>query len=226
MKKKKKMELVFSRVYIYNGVERGATEGVGYKIMNPYWQARLGRFVYEVGKTYSMDENALHLCKSGFHYCEHAIDCLQHYDFIPENKYSQVKIHGKVVRVPEDELATQNKCATNKIEICSEINFEQWLELCTVTVIVLCNGRKYQDEIYVKGILEKRVRYVHDVSEQKEDMVVYKYIRIRDLVYAREEYRKDGTTLLRTITWNDKSVMYDVVDYDSNGDLPIGRHSC
>jgi hypothetical protein len=78
-----------------------------------------------------MDETTLTLCERGFHYCEHAIDCRKYYGFVPENKYSQVKIHGKVVRTDEHDLDWENKCATNMIEIHKEINFEDWLKLCT-----------------------------------------------------------------------------------------------
>jgi hypothetical protein len=212
-------EMVISRVYIYNGLQKAADQGVGYKVMLPDWKAREGEFQYEVGKTYSMEASGLRLCKSGFHYCEHAIDCLMHYDFVPENKFSQVKIHGKVIRASMGDLILQNKCATNIIEIHNEIGFEEWLQLCSVTVIILRNGRKYKEETYVKGILEKRLRYFVEPSKQGEDVVQFCTTRVPDRVpfrYNMKSYRIDQT-LEGTCTWNEAKKENAYVHYDSKG---------
>jgi hypothetical protein len=222
----------FSRVYIYNGVEQAAEEGVGYKVMLPNWKARERGFQYEVGKTYCMDEKEISLCKTGFHYCEHAIDCLQYYDFVPRNKFSQVKIHGKVVQNNGYNLRWSKKCATNIIEICNEISFEKWMDLCTVTVIVFRYNNKFTEDTYVKGILETKLKYfdiedislkyfnIEDVSEQKEeDVVQYSCTRVPNLVpfrYNVREYRANKT-LNRTSTWNEKTLKNVNSYYDLDG---------
>jgi hypothetical protein len=200
--------MLFSREYIYNGAIQREKDGA-YKIMLSDWTALQGGFQYQVGKTYSLD-GPLRLCNSGFHYCEHPIDCLRYYGCVSENKFAQVKIHGEVVRTGMMDLYRENKCATNVIEIYKEINFKDWLELCTVTVMILLNGRKYTEQTYVKGILEKKlVYYQHPsgsflpaynlfLSEHKGDLIRTCYSRIPDCFPSRyrvEEYHLDQTLL-------------------------------
>jgi hypothetical protein len=183
-----------SRTYIYNGaIQR--EEGSAYKIMLSNWKAREGNFQYEVGKTYSMEEDTLCLCHSGFHYCEHPINCLTHYGCVPENKFSQVKIHGRVVQ-SQNHFGTEDKYATNIIEIYREINFNDWLELCTVTRLFCIDDRKYIEQTYVKGIMEKKIIYFSRFYEQPEDLINLCYTRIPDLFpcrYRLDRYHPDQT---------------------------------
>jgi hypothetical protein len=212
--------MMISRVYVYEGSEKKAEEGVGYKVMLPNWKAREGEFQYEVGKTYSMDETGLRLCRSGFHYCAHAIDCLPYYDCVAENKFSQVKIHGKVVRTKMAEFELGDKCATNIIEIYKEIDFKEWLKLCTVTVFIFMNGQKCRENIYVEGILEKKRYFIYASTQTEEILSEICYTRIPNcfpLRYNVEEYRADKT-LRRSTKWlgNLTHIAY----YDLNG-IPI-----
>jgi hypothetical protein len=41
---KQEKKMAFSRVYIYDGVQKEAEQGVGYKVMCPDWKAREGEF--------------------------------------------------------------------------------------------------------------------------------------------------------------------------------------
>jgi hypothetical protein len=213
--------IIISREYVYNGTVR-REEGVGYKVMYPDWIA-CGKFQYQVGKTYSMKEEELVLREWGFHYCEHPIDCLRYYDLVPENKFSQVKIHGKVVRNPVDDIGDlDDKCATNIIEIDKEISFEDWLELCTVSVTIFVNNRKYVEQTYVKGILDKKLIYFLQQGEEKtaqEDVLKCSYTRVfadqSEYRYNLEQYRENKTLKERSY-WSDSETQM-AYRYENDG---------
>jgi hypothetical protein len=212
-----------TRKYVYNGSvkkqddddDKDQENKTYYKILNPDWKCR--GYQYRLGGTYSIPEKDLVLGDWGFHCCEHAVDCLAFYDLNPLNHYVEVKMLGKIITSsPYDK---QSKCATNVMKIEREIPYEEWLELCTVTMIAFVDNRKYLEEIYVKGIVEKSLEYFDDVSEQEEDLVEHCHTRIPDRVpfrYNTEEYRRDKT-LKRTSNWIEKTENARIVDYDYNG---------
>jgi hypothetical protein len=211
-----------TRKYVYNGSvkkqdddDQDQENKMYYKILNPDWTC-LG-YQYQLSRTYSIPEGDLELCKCGFHFCEHPIDCLAFYDLNPLNHYVEVKMLGKIITSSPDDK--QAKCATNVMKIEREIPYEEWLELCTVTMIVFVDDKKYEEELYVKGILEKSLEYFDDVSDQEEDLVEHCHTRIPDCVpfrYNREQYRRDKT-LKRTSNWIEKTKNALIVEYDSNG---------
>jgi hypothetical protein len=91
----------------------------GFKVFNPDWTCR--DFKYEVGQTYETD-NKISLCSHGFHFCQRAVDCFNHYGFNPANKVAEVDAIGKVEN-------GNNKSVTNKIKIVREIPWSELLEI-------------------------------------------------------------------------------------------------
>ena len=79
----------------------------GFKVFNRDWTCR--DFQYEVGKTYTLD-GKLHLCGSGFHFCEKVADCFNYYKFDPDNCVAEIEALGEVV-------TEGDKSATNVIRI-------------------------------------------------------------------------------------------------------------
>ena len=65
---------------------------IGYKAFNSYMKCNY--FQYEVGKTYTMNENDVRLCVSGFHFCMIPIDVLLYYD--KDSNFAIIKASGKI----------------------------------------------------------------------------------------------------------------------------------
>jgi hypothetical protein len=104
-----------------------------------------------------MPEEDLVLSECGFHCCAHPLDCLVSYTAYPSNHYVEVKMLGKILTSSPDD--PEPKCATNILKIEREIPYEEWLELCTVTVSRWSPGY-YIENHWVKGkLLERRVFY-------------------------------------------------------------------
>ena len=92
-----------------------------YKVFNSDWSCR--DKVYEVGKTYSIEEKPK-ICNKGFHYCPKLINCFRYYDFDPENKVAEVEVLGDIDISPEG-----GKECTNKIKIVRELTWNEVLNL-------------------------------------------------------------------------------------------------
>ena len=87
---------------------------IGYKGFNRDWTCT-GKFQYQVGQTYEMNETDIQLCSKGFHFCRHPLDVLSYYDDTSHSVYAQVRAEGKII---ED----KDKCVTNKITITKQLN--------------------------------------------------------------------------------------------------------
>jgi hypothetical protein len=141
-----------NRTYVYNGAIKKKVDTY-YKIVTFDWTC-LG-FEYRVGETYSIPEDKLKLCSSGFHCCAHPVQCLEYYNLSPRNHYVEVKMLGKIVEsLPVD----SPKYATNIMKIEREIPYEEWLELCTVTEsrFTISSQSLYMEQDYIKGRLMER----------------------------------------------------------------------
>lgn len=95
------------------------TEIKGYKVFNPDWTCR--------GKQYACpgvfeEDVRPDVCNCGMHFCKNAADCFNYYSFDPENKVAEVIALGDV-------METEDKCATNKIQIVREIPWEELLNI-------------------------------------------------------------------------------------------------
>jgi hypothetical protein len=148
--------------YVYNGSvkkqdndDKDQKDKIYYKILNSDWTCR--GYQYQLGETYSIPEEDLVLCQCGFHCCEHPLDCLEFYHLIPSNHYVEVKMLGKIVT---SKGSYEPKCATNMLKIEREIPYEEWLELCTVTV--RSGGTFPKEDDWVHGRLtERRLFYLN-----------------------------------------------------------------
>ena len=66
---------------------------IGYKAFNDDMTCK-NNFQYEVGKTYTMNDNEIELCQSGFHFCMISVDVLEYYD--KDSKFAIIKARGKI----------------------------------------------------------------------------------------------------------------------------------
>ena len=87
---------------------------IGYKGFNRDWTCA-GKFQYQVGQTYEMNEIDIQLCSKGFHFCRHPLDVLSYYNDTPNSVYAQVRAEGKIIE-------GKDKCVTNKITIIKQLN--------------------------------------------------------------------------------------------------------
>ena len=119
---------------------------IGYKVFYPDWTCR-GRFQYEVGKVYEMDEKP-ECCSKGFHFCRKLADCFNYYRFKPNNKVAKVIALGEI-----DEEDDDSKCCTNKIKIVEELSWEEVLKLVNAGEgnTGLCNSGDYNSGNYNSG---------------------------------------------------------------------------
>ena len=87
---------------------------IGYKAFNNDMICR-NTYQYEVGKTYTINENEVKLCQSGFHFCMIPIDVLKYYDK-DNSKLAIIKATGKIVH-------------DNDKSVCSQITIEKLITL-------------------------------------------------------------------------------------------------
>ena len=80
----------------------------GYKGFDNKMQGR-NDFQYEVGKTYTMDDN-IEVCKSGFHFCTELKNVFEYYKIYNKNVYCEIEEHGNI-------LNDGKKSCTNNIHI-------------------------------------------------------------------------------------------------------------
>jgi hypothetical protein len=163
--------------YIYNGKIKKESDDIYYKVTDS--EGKCKGFQYEVGETYLMPEDKIELCRSGFHCCAHPIQCLVFYDFLPTNRYFEVKILGTKIQACDSSHSP--KCVTNIMKIEKEISYMDWLELCTVTVEspFLREEKKYE-----KGWLQSEIEY--DLNGKKRYESVYN--SMGNMIQSREFY--------------------------------------
>ena len=92
---------------------------MGFKVFNPDWTCK--DFKFEVGGIYE-DKRPLEICRTGFHYCENAIDCFNYYSFDSNNKVAEIVALGEII-------TEKDKSCTNKIQILREIKWEELLTM-------------------------------------------------------------------------------------------------
>ena len=82
-------------------------------------------FQYEVGETYELPNNEnLEMCKSGFHYCENPLDCLDYYPLLDND----CNVNPMCEVTPLGAIKTNgNKSVTNKIKIGARLNLGQFI---------------------------------------------------------------------------------------------------
>src|ERR1700733_9454053 len=100
-------------------------------------------FQYEVGKTYTMDVDQIHLCLSGFHFCQFPLDVLKYYND-SDNKYGLVRAEDKIV-------SDKDKSVTNQITIVELLSTDE-LRKRMPSLVIRKNGDK---EWYREGKLHR-----------------------------------------------------------------------
>ena len=98
----------------------------GYKVFNSDWTCK--GFQYEVGKEY-IHEGKIEICRSGFHFCEKAIDCFNYYKFDIENKVALVETMEDAEFIKHE---SDSKICTNKIRIVKALSWGEVLELVNI----------------------------------------------------------------------------------------------
>lgn len=85
----------------------------GYKAFSPNLTCR--KMKYEVGKSYSMDEEPV-LCKRGFHFCETIASCSRYYGlFGTDNRVCEIEASGTIIH-------GNDKCVTNRLLVVRELS--------------------------------------------------------------------------------------------------------
>ena len=92
----------------------------GYKIFYENFTC-FGGFQYEVGKTYTMEEDPV-CCKRGFHFCTDIKECFSSYKFDSRYKVAEVEAFGKIDKKGE-------KYCTNGIKIIRELSWDEILNM-------------------------------------------------------------------------------------------------
>lgn len=181
-----------NRSYHYNDQELNrelASRGhnVGFKVLDPNYECR--GFQYEIGKTFSLPPGQpLKLCESGFHFCEHAIDCLKFYDLWSENKYVEVRVPEDGNIIPSPPSCEEPKCVTDRIEIIREISFEEWItKLCSLKVVMEYKLHDYTMKTYEQGQLIER-----EVSADTNLQYRYLYHRVGSYVIEKISQNRDN----------------------------------
>ena len=85
----------------------------GYKGFDKDWKCR--GFQFEIGKTYA-HKGPVGLCKSGFHFCEAPLDCLNYYSII-DGHFAEVEASGVT-----DERGNDTKRAGSSIKIGARLS--------------------------------------------------------------------------------------------------------
>lgn len=104
---------------------------IGYKGFDCNMQCH-GGFQYAVGQQYTMDENQIQLCFSGFHFCQYPLDVFYYYG--GDCLYARVKAEGKIIE-------GENKAVTSCLTILEMLTREQLIEAMP-TAIVRKSGEK------------------------------------------------------------------------------------
>jgi hypothetical protein len=82
-------------------------------------------FQYEVGKTY--ETNKAILCNTGFHFCEHPLDCWEYYNILNESLYAEIKAEGEITDKQEK---GDSKRACTKITIVRMLTIKEMAAIC------------------------------------------------------------------------------------------------
>ena len=114
----------------------------GYKAFDNNMKC-MNNFQYEVGKIYTMNENEVVLCQSGFHFCMIPIDVFEYY--YNHSKFAVIKATGKIIH-------DRNK------SVCSQITIEKLITLDEL--YKLTNGKFVRNngdiEHYQNGRLHRK----------------------------------------------------------------------
>jgi hypothetical protein len=132
--------------YEYPNKNTKPKKSVYYKVMPGNMHCK--GLQYEIGKTYTIPNRDLQICKRGFHACKHPIDCSHYYDFTSENRYFRVKMLGEIRNESKEYLC---KSVTDKMKIATELSYEDWLKLCTVTTTYWYKNVKLFKIQFIKG---------------------------------------------------------------------------
>lgn len=124
---------------------------MGFKVVDELYRG-WNDFTYKVGAVYDMKESPI-ICQRGFHFCMKPEHCLHYVGHLPRPyRCLIVKVLGDVV---SDEYC--HKFATNKIEILTERNMEDFVEAAV----------KPDDEEQIFGLLQRLA--TEAVKWQKEE---------------------------------------------------------
>jgi hypothetical protein len=116
----------------------------GYKIFGPDYTCR--GYHYALDDWWNVYDGTVEMYKSGFHFCLRAIDCLQYYDYSPENTYAEVECGNKYT-------VNGDKVVCNKLKITKTLTYEEFGKLITFDV-----DTKVKKCSYVNGKLDGEYR--------------------------------------------------------------------
>ena len=99
----------------------------------------MNNFKYEVGKTYSMNEEDIELCKKGFHFCKNLKDVFIYYPIARVFKVEGL-VHNTKTNSDKDEIhffvdGWDSKLVAKEIKIIEEIPFDDYKKYIPVPFV-------------------------------------------------------------------------------------------
>lgn len=128
----------------------------GYKIFGPDYTCRDYKYSLDCKNTYT---GKIKVCVSGFHFCQTAVECLQYYEYIPENTYAEVESGNEYI-VEDDKV------------VCKELSIIRTLTYKEFGQLLTCNlDTPYKKCSYVGGVLHGNYKTMYsngDIYETAE----------------------------------------------------------
>jgi antitoxin component YwqK of YwqJK toxin-antitoxin module len=153
----------------------------GYKIFGKDYTCKGFKYSLTEPNVYTGD---LTPCKSGFHFCVNAIDCLNYYSYNPENTYA-------IVESGEKYIVKEDKVVCNNLTIVTPLSYEEFGKLLTGDRLVF-----YDKELYDK--IHKKYTYVCGILMEyteffKTGRMAKKYKYINEKMHGEcIDYHKNG----------------------------------
>lgn len=118
--------------------------------------------LYEVGQEYKMDKKP-QVCVKGFHYCENAIEVLNHYNFL--SCFKLLEIEDLSNETTKETIFGEKSC-TNHMKITREIVGQELLDLLEFQIINDCGTIKTfkNDKFYWYPSQEISWDFDHDMD--------------------------------------------------------------
>ena len=124
---------------------------LGYKAFNNDMTC-MNEFQYEVGKTYTMDEQ-LQLCSSDFHFCMISIDVLGYYD--KDSKFAIIKASGEIEHDNDKSVCSSVHFFNFGIEKMNDLNYIG--ERMNRTLIIRLQGEYLTIRLYPRYCMRKKI---------------------------------------------------------------------
>ena len=148
--------------------------------------------VFEVGQEYKIDKKPI-ICVQGFHYCENAIEVLNHYNFL--SCFKLLEIEDLSNETTKETIFGEKSC-TNHMKITREIVGQELLDLLEIEIINDCGTTKTfkNDKFYwypsqeISWDFDRNMDTVDTIKDGNCYTDFYYYDKQRNLKYLTKHY--------------------------------------